>query len=259
MWCVRPEIIYGKTDTTDRGVFCEMGDSMKKPIIGIPLRSEVDENGRCYQYMFEAIRRSIQKAGGLVFPIAPVQDIDYYTTPNAKWPQLTEEEKETIDVYLNMIDGLFIQGGTKFCQYDRYLLDRAIELDKPVLGVCVGMQIMSCYKEDTVAFPKVDNEELHYNHHDNYAHKVTINRDSKLYEILCKEELSVNSFHRRMVSANEIYKTVAVSEDGVIEGLELPGARFNFGVQWHPEIMYEYDENARKIINYFVDFCRENK
>ncbi len=228
---------------------------MKKPLIGIPLRSEVDDNGRAYQYMFEAIRRSILKAGGLVFPIAPVQDIDYYTTPNSRWPQLNDEEKEIIDIYLSLIDGLFIQGGTKFCQYDRYLLDRAIELNIPVLGVCVGMQIMSCYREDTVAFPLVENEDLHYNHHDQYAHKVTISHDSKLYEIIGKDELTVNSFHRRHVTPNEIYKTVAVSEDGVIEAMELPGAEFNFGVQWHPEIMYDYDEDARRIIDYFIDYC----
>ena len=69
---------------------------MKKPVIGIPLRSEIGERDRCYQYMYESVRRSLQKAGALIFPIAPVQDIDYYTTPNAKWPQLTDEEKAIV-------------------------------------------------------------------------------------------------------------------------------------------------------------------
>lgn len=237
-------------------VFFVQEKDMKKPVIGIPLRSEIGERDRCYQYMYESVRRSLQKAGALIFPIAPVQDIDYYTTPNAKWPQLTDEEKETIDEYFDIIDGLFIQGGTKFCQYDRYLLDRAIELNKPVLGVCVGLQIMSCYKEDTVAFPKVENEALHFDHESLYAHKVRIDRNSHLYKIVGKEELSVNSFHRRCATANEIYRTVGVSEDGVIEAMELPGAEFNFGVQWHPEIMYPYDEDSRKIINAFIEHCR---
>ena len=76
------------------------------------------------------------------------------------------------------------------------------------------------------------------------------------YKIVGKEELSVNSFHRRCATANEIYRTVGVSEDGVIEAMELPGAEFNFGVQWHPEIMYPYDEDSRKIINAFIEHCR---
>ena len=32
---------------------------------------------------------------------------------------------------------------------------------------------------------------------------------------------------------------MATAEDGVIEGVALPGRTFVLGVQWHPEIMFE--------------------
>ena len=45
------------------------------------------------------------------------------------------------------------------------------------------------------------------------------------------------------------------SEDGVIEAIEYPGDYFNIGIQWHPEISYEFDENSRKIIDEFLRRC----
>ena len=41
----------------------------------------------------------------------------------------------------------------------------------------------------------------------------------------------------------------------IIEGIELKGKRFILGIQWHPEISYEFDENSRKIIDEFLRRC----
>ena len=62
--------------------------------------------------------------------------------------------------------------------------------------------------------------------------------------------------HKYHSTRNHIYKTVAVSEDDLIEGLEYPGDFFNIGIQWHPEISYSFDENSKKIIDFFIDESR---
>ncbi len=31
------------------------------------------------------------------------------------------------------------------------------------------------------------------------------------------------------------------------------------GLQWHPEISYHFDEDSKKIIDYFVKECSKNK
>ena len=157
------------------------------------------------------------------------------------------------DFYLDLIQGLFIPGGSKFCEYDRYLLERAIEKNIPVLGVCLGMQLMSCYKEDVI-LEKIEDSNIEHNVDLSvkYAHKVKIDRNSKLYGILQKDEINVNSFHNYSVTPNEIYKTVARSEDGIIEAIEYPSKTFNMGVQWHVEKMYDYDEDAKKIMDCFI-------
>lgn len=223
-----------------------------KPLIGIMMRCSQNENGTSMQYVFENGRIPIVKAGGEPFFLTPLQGIDYFKIKHADYPDLTTSEKDTIDFWLDCIHGLFIPGGSKFTEYDRYVLKRAIEKKIPVLAVCLGMQVMSVYEEEVELFD-VENLSLHNtDQNQQYAHKVKIDRNSKLYQIIGNEEIMVNSFHCKCASPNRIYKTVAMSEDGVIEALEYPGEVFHIGVQWHPEKMYDYDIYAQKLINAFI-------
>lgn len=50
--------------------------------------------------------------------------------------------------------------------------------------------------------------------------------------------------------------TTAVSEDGLIEGVCMPGKRFIWGLQWHPELSYKSDPMSRKIAAAFVERAR---
>ena len=226
-----------------------------KPIIGVPLRYRKLEDDRAIIYISERLRRTLQKAGGFVYPIAPVQDVDYIYTKGNEFSPLTNEEKIDISRSLDACDGVLFPGGIKFTPYDRYLLDVCIEKKIPVLGICLGMQMMSCYNEDVV-LEKIESSINHDQKEDfGFSHKIKISKDSKLYNILGKEELVVNSFHQMHATENNIYKTVAISEDGFVEGIEYPSNCFNIGIQWHPEISYEFDEDSKKIIDAFIYAC----
>jgi Predicted glutamine amidotransferases len=39
--------------------------------------------------------------------------------------------------------------------------------------------------------------------------------------------------------------------------LEFPNSSFNIGVQWHPEMMYSFDDGSRLIWNKFIDSSKE--
>ena len=228
-----------------------------KPVIGVPLRYTRTSDERPILYIGERVRRTLQKAGGEVFSITPVQDVDYINTKGNEFPELTEEEKELIHRNLEYCDGLFFPGGIKITPYDRYLLEVAIEKKIPVLAVCLGMQMMSCYDEE-VKLEANESEVLHNQRDDlSLSHEVTILKDSKLFEIIGEEKILVNSFHNYHATNNHVYRTVAASSDGQIEALEYPTDTFNLGVQWHPEISYDFDENSRKVIDAFIGYAKE--
>ena len=228
-----------------------------RPIIGIPLRYQKLNDDRAILYLSERTRRTIQLAGGFVYPISPVQDVDYYYTKGNEFPELTDDLKKLIAFSLDNCDGLVLPGGVKFTPYDRYLLEVAIEKKIPVLGICLGMQMMSCYNEDINLFD-VESDIDHYQDSDlGFTHKVRIDKNSKLFNIIGEEEILVNSFHKRCVSENSIYNVTAKSEDDIIEAIEYPGECFNIGVQWHPEISYGFDINSRKVIDEFIRECKK--
>lgn len=223
-----------------------------KPIIGIPLRYQKLQDDRPIIYIPERLRRTILQAGGIVYPISPVQDVDYINVKGNELPELTEEEKELVRLSVRACDGVLFPGGIKFTEYDRFLLKTVIEEKIPVLGICLGMQLMSCHNSEI----DLSNIATGVNHRqdrdDELCHKVILDENSKLFKIIGEKEFMVNSFHLRQVSSLGEYKVVCYSEDEIIEAIEYPGDTFNIGVQWHPEISYEFDDNSKKIIDAFI-------
>ena len=226
--------------------------------IGIVLRYSKLDNGRDVLYMSERLRRTVQKAGGFVIPIVQVQDVNYNSTKYNEFDELLEEEKKNIDYYLNMVDGVIFPGGHKVTPFDKYVLNRCVELDKKVLGICLGMQLISSYNKEFKTY--LNNTYINHDQEDDniLTHKVSINKNSKLYEIIGLEEILVNSYHDYHIEdITDDLSVSALSEDGFIEGVEIPSKTFIMGIQWHPEISYEFDINSKKIIDYFIKICGE--
>ncbi len=216
-----------------------------RPIIGVVARPYITDNNRNALCILENIRNAIIRAGGIPHIILPTQDMIYI---NNKEKPLTDEDKEILDAQLDICDGLLMPGGDMIYFYDRYLCQRANEKDMPLLGICMGMQVMCNYNNENKNV-KVEGHKLPEKE---YVHEVDIAKDSKLFSILNSEHFKVNSLHGYMVPNSGDYTAVAY-DGNVIEGIEKKDKLFNIGVQWHPE--RTDDEPSHNIFASFINAC----
>jgi len=144
---------------------------------------------------------------------------------------------------------------------ERVLLKQALERDLPVLGICRGLQFLNVFLGGTLYQDLPTQHPSDTEHHqkppyDMPAHQVSIRKDSGLYRLLHLDGLAVNSYHHQAIKQKaDRLKTMAVSEDGLIEAAEMPDRRFVWAVQWHPEFSYRRDDSSRKIFEAFVGSC----
>jgi len=147
---------------------------------------------------------------------------------------------------------------------DELLLQDAYKQQKPVLGICYGLQSLNVYRSGSL----VQHIESRVDHSPGRgvaeAHTVKIEPESRLAEIVgATNALAVNSSHHQSAdAAGEGLRVVArSSEDGVVEALEgtAPG-HFVLAVQWHPERSVndgpEVAESALAIFRAFIEAAR---
>lgn len=116
--------------------------------------------------------------------------------------------------------------------YDEALLRELCDHhpNKPVLGVCLGMQMMALCAGGVLDQHLPDTTPTHPDHIDDHAHPIQpAGADSPI------PDGEVTSWHRQAVKDPGSMRIVALAHDGVIEAIDDPGRAFYLGVQWHPE------------------------
>ena len=228
-----------------------------KPVIGIcPLYDEKKES----YWMLPGYMQMLEAAGALPLMMP-----------------LTGDEG-TLTYYLETCDGFIIPGGQDVspsvygCEkldvcgvtvperdwMDAYILKEAIRRDKAVLGICRGHQLMNAalggtMYQDLKVQQGTTFEHMVPNPVGGMVHEVAIVPGSPLAALQGGETMMVNSRHHQAVRDVAPGLVVqATSPDGVIESVYLPGKRFVWGVQWHPESVWEISAENRKIAEAFL-------
>lgn len=191
-----------------------------------------------------------------------------------------------IDSAVNMLEkhhALLITGGedvypdwygrirdTARCgEFDRYrdtleimLIQKALEMGMPILGICRGHQILNVALGGTLIIDipyDIGEQVIHRCDEDplQCLHLVFVLHQTLLQEITGQTEGTVTTNHHQAVRGIAPgLRMTSVSEDGVIEAIEWEDYQdkpFLLGVQWHPERMEDYPELSRPIANRFIE------
>ena len=177
------------------------------------------------------------------------------------WIELDDPEKAVQDALA--CDGLLLPGGgdidPKFYGQERIPAcgEPNLAADKPVLAICRGIQLMNVALGGDLYQDIKPFEHVPHNDHWGKIHTVTVRRDTLLSRILGQDTALVNSQHHQAVDKVAPGLVLsALSEDGIVEGIEKPDAKFCLGVQWHPEWLSAADPAMQGIFDAFVAACK---
>lgn len=148
---------------------------------------------------------------------------------------------------LDLCDGIIIQGGKDIYPYHFQILEYCIKNNIPLLGICMGHQIIGLYSTNS----NNDNDLIQIDNHQikDGNHIIHIEKNSIMYKIF-GPTLKVNSRHSFAVKkVNLPFKVTSISEDNIIESIEyIDNNNFILGVQFHPEDL----DNTENLYNYFL-------
>ena len=138
---------------------------------------------------------------------------------------------------------------------DSKLLEYFISHDKPVFGICRGIQSINVFFGGTLT--EIGDPEEHHNH-EKHRHMIKIKEGSFVHDVFgCTEKL-INSYHGRCIDKLAPgLEAVAWSEDGIIEAVQSKDKKV-FATQWHPELSFDVYEDPveNKFIENFINLCR---
>ena len=143
------------------------------------------------------------------------------------------------------------------------LVKRVMELGKPIMGICRGIQTINVacggtlYQDLPIEFSKKMSHRQGPPY-SNPTHTVSVMEGTILYDILKDTTCDVNSMHHQAVKKlAEGWIVSALAPDGTIEAIELPDYSFALGLQWHPEQLFPVNEKAQLIFKRFIEECNK--
>ncbi|HKP88063.1 MAG TPA: gamma-glutamyl-gamma-aminobutyrate hydrolase family protein [Blastocatellia bacterium] len=225
------------------------------PIIGITVSIDHGKKvrkGHDYLYVKRAYSEAVRKAGGQ--PILISADI-------------------LAEVAARICDAVIISGGDDIppslygeqalveidqeslerIEWERRLLDIFARADRPLLGVCYGMQLINVHFGGSLHQDiRADFKDAldHGGSGKTASHQVTISEASSLFPLFGRAATVCSTHHQAIKKLAPQFRIAAESEDGIVEAIERENT---LAVEWHPEA----DDTGDAIYRLLVERARK--
>lgn len=223
---------------------------MRKPLIGItcnmiPMEGNVMP-GMTRSFVNDDYISSVVLAGGVPLLLPPVDGWESVVSQVAALDGIILSGGSDVDPALYGKEPLAPIGMVNPARdrYELLVIKAADEQEKPLLGICRGVQMLNVAAGGTLHQEVALIEGCNLKHFQATAqrsafwHSVNVEPGSRLAGMIGAGRQPANSFHHQAVkTVAPGYVVSARSQDGVIEAIERPGERFVVGVQWHPELL----------------------
>jgi anthranilate synthase component 2/putative glutamine amidotransferase len=173
-------------------------------------------------------------------------------------PVLLPPQEHGAEVLVERLDALVLTGGSDVApehyrqqphprttivrhwrdEWELRLLERALAVGLPVLGVCRGAQLLNVALGGTLDqhIPDTLGHQGHCPTPGAFGKtRVALRPGSTLAEVLGPEAKVDCHHHQALAVVAHGLEVTGASDDGTVEAVEMPGRCFVLGVQWHPE------------------------
>jgi len=232
--------------------------------IAIAANTEHNKNGQTITSVPVAYSRCIHRAGAVPVILPPAGD------------------EQAMALMLSRVDGLILPGGldmdARFFNQDMHpacrasgpeldafqvgLVDLAVKLKMPMLGICRGAQVInvalggSLVQDIPSQMPDSGIVHMQKVFSHGTDHDVRFDPGSRLYRLF-GDTIPINSRHHQSIDVpGKGIRITAWAPDGVVEGAEHESLPIDL-VQWHPELLMLKNDGMLPLFDRFIRNCRE--
>ena len=225
-----------------------------KPIIGLVAKHNKTSNIRTNSLIRDEYKQAIFDNGGIPIGLLSPNAEIMFTDDNWKQEEFKLDKEKIIDE-IKLCDGIILLGGSESEVWEPFIAKYCYDNNIPCLGICAGQNNIVRALDGTIM--SIPNPDKHSRPNDIYVHNMKlIDKDSKFYSIIKRDEIKVNSRHKNAIDNNSVLNVVAVCDDNYKEVVEAKDKKFYIGLRFHPESLYKINENMNNIFKYFINVCK---